>query len=84
MSQPFQVAEVFTGYQGKFVDLKTTVDNFKRIAAGEFDHLPEQAFYMVGDLVDVQAKAEVIWKDTAARLASAKEHESRKAAESKQ
>ena len=47
MSQPFQVAEVFTGYQGKYVDLKTTIDSFKRIAAGEFDHLPEQAFYMV-------------------------------------
>jgi len=84
MSQPFQVAEVFTGYQGKFVDLKTTVDNFKRIAAGEFDHLPEQAFYMVGDLVDVQAKAEVIWKDTAARLQAQKEYESKNKAAEKQ
>jgi len=60
MSQPFQVAEVFTGYQGKYVDLKTTIDSFKRIAAGEFDHLPEQAFYMVGPVAEVVEKAEKI------------------------
>ena len=69
MSQPFQVAEVFTGYEGKFVDLKTTVDSFKRICAGEFDHLPEQAFYMVGPLTEVQEKAEKILKETAEREA---------------
>ena len=72
MSQPFQVAEVFTGYEGKFVDLKTTVDSFKRICAGEFDHLPEQAFYMVGPLTEVQEKAQKILKDTADREARKK------------
>jgi len=57
MSQPFQVAEVFTGYKGKFVDLKDTVNGFRRIVAGEFDDLPEQAFYMVGDIEEVKQKA---------------------------
>jgi len=67
MSQPFQVAEVFTGFEGKFVTLKETISAFKRIAAGEFDHLPEQAFYMVGGLDDVVAKADKIAKEVAAR-----------------
>jgi len=58
MSQPFQVAEVFTGYEGRLVDLKDTISGFQRIVAGEFDNLPEQAFYMVGGIDDVLAKAE--------------------------
>jgi len=57
MSQPFQVAEVFTGMQGKFVTLKETIDGFRRIAAGDFDSTPEGAFYMVGNLQDVEEKA---------------------------
>src|SRR5271154_5124822 len=63
MSQPFQVAEVFTGYLGKLVDLKTTIESFKRIASGEFDHLPEAAFYMVGPLSEVVEKADKIMKE---------------------
>ena len=47
LSQPFTVAETFTGSPGKYVPLKETVNGFKAIIAGEFDHLPEQAFYMV-------------------------------------
>jgi len=70
MSQPFQVAEVFTSMEGKFVPLKETINNFKRIVAGEFDHFPEQAFFMVGGLDDVVKKAEKIAAETAARKAS--------------
>jgi F0F1-type ATP synthase beta subunit len=73
MSQPFQVAEIFTGFAGKFVDLATTINSFKRIAAGEFDHLPEQAFYMVGPLKEVEEKAAVIIKENAARALAEKE-----------
>ena len=53
LSQPFTVAEVFTGRKGKFVDLPTAISNFKSIIKGEYDHLPENAFYMQGDLKDV-------------------------------
>merc|ERR1712070_7932 len=67
MSQPFQVAEVFTGFPGKFCSLEQTLDGFKRISAGEFDHLPEQAFYMVGPLEEVVEKAEKIAQEAAAR-----------------
>jgi len=81
MSQPFQVAEVFTGYAGKFVDLPTTIESFKRIAAGEFDHLPEQAFYMVGPLAEVEEKAAKILKETAERVAAEKEEEAKKKAQ---
>jgi ATP synthase F1 beta subunit len=70
MSQPFQVAEVFTGMEGKFVDLKNTISAFKRICAGEFDALPEAAFYMVGGLDDVVKKAEKIAAEAAARRAA--------------
>jgi len=80
MSQPFQVAEVFTGYQGKYVDLKTTIDSFKRIASGEFDHLPEQAFYMVGPVSEVQEKAAKILKETAEREAAKKAAQQKAAA----
>jgi F-type H+-transporting ATPase subunit beta len=58
LSQPFDVAQVFTGSPGVQVPLEKTIDSFKRVVAGEFDHLPEAAFYMVGDIDDVQAKAE--------------------------
>jgi F-type H+-transporting ATPase subunit beta len=58
LSQPFFVASQFTGYEGKYVPLKETVSSFKRILAGEFDDLPEQAFYMVGGIDEVKAKAQ--------------------------
>jgi len=57
LSQPFTVAEVFTGFQGKFVAVKDTVAGFKGILDGKYDHLPESAFYMVGDINEVVAKA---------------------------
>ena len=53
LSQPFFVAEVFTGAPGKYVPLKDTIKSFKAIVAGEYDHLPEQAFYMCGGIEDV-------------------------------
>ena len=56
--QPFTVAEVFTGSPGKYVPLKDTIKGFKMIANGELDHLPEQAFYMVGTIEEAIAKAE--------------------------
>ena len=58
LSQPFDVAKVFTGSDGIQVPLAETIDSFKRVVAGEFDHLPEAAFYMVGGINDVIAKAE--------------------------
>ena len=57
-SQPFHVAEVFTGAPGKLVPLKETIRGFKGLLAGEYDHIPEQAFYMVGGIDEVLAKAE--------------------------
>jgi len=57
LSQPFQVAEVFTGHAGKFVSLKDTITGFNKILAGEFDHIPEIAFYKVGGIEDVLDKA---------------------------
>jgi len=57
LSQPFTVAEVFTGFQGKFVAVKDTVSGFKGILDGKYDHLPESAFYMVGDINEVVSKA---------------------------
>lgn len=56
LSQPFFVAEVFTGSPGKYVTLKDTIDGFKRILSGELDDLPEQAFYLVGDINEAIAK----------------------------
>ncbi len=58
LSQPFSVAEVFTGFKGKYVRLKDTIESFKRVAAGEFDHIPEQCFYMAGAIEDVVANYE--------------------------
>jgi F-type H+-transporting ATPase subunit beta len=57
LSQPFTVAETFTGSPGKYVPLKETVNGFKAIIAGEFDHLPEQAFYMVGPIEEAEEQA---------------------------
>ncbi len=57
MSQPFHVAEQFTGRPGKFVKLSDTIESFERICAGEFDHLPEQAFFMAGTVEDVEVNA---------------------------
>jgi len=57
LSQPFSVAEVFTGTPGKYVALKDTIAGFKAIVNGEFDHLPEQAFYMVGAIDEAAEKA---------------------------
>jgi F-type H+-transporting ATPase subunit beta len=57
LSQPFFVAEVFTGSPGKYVSLKDTISGFKAIVAGEYDHLPEQAFYMVGSIDEAVEKA---------------------------
>ena len=58
LSQPFSVAEVFTGTPGALVSLQDTISSFKAIVAGEYDHLPEQAFYMQGGIDDVVKKAE--------------------------
>ncbi len=58
LSQPFHVAEVFTGRDGKYVPLEETIESFERVVEGEFDHLPEQAFYMVGGIDEVVAQAE--------------------------
>ena len=58
LSQPFHVAEVFTGFPGVFVPIEDTVRSFKAIVAGEYDELPEAAFYMVGTIEDAVAKAE--------------------------
>jgi len=60
LSQPFHVAEVFTGAPGKYVPLKDTIKGFKAIVAGEYDHLPEQAFYMVGGIEEAVEKAKTM------------------------
>ncbi len=60
LSQPFTVAEVFTGSSGKYVSLKDTIRAFKGIVAGEYDHLPEQAFYMVGTIEEAVEKAKTL------------------------
>jgi F-type H+-transporting ATPase subunit beta len=57
LSQPFHVAEIFTGTKGVYVKLEETIRSFKKILDGELDHIPEQAFYMVGGIDDVLAKA---------------------------
>ena len=64
LSQPFFVAEVFTGSPGKLVDLETTIKGFDAICKGEYDHLPEAAFYMVGGIEEVVEKAEKLAKDS--------------------
>jgi F-type H+-transporting ATPase subunit beta len=57
LSQPFFVAEQFTGMPGKFVELEDTIRSFKEIVEGQHDDLPEQAFYMVGDIDEAVEKA---------------------------
>ena len=64
LSQPFFVAEVFTGSPGKLVDLDDTIKGFDAICKGEYDHLPEAAFYMVGGIEEVIEKAEKLSKDS--------------------
>ena len=65
LSQPFDVAKVFTGSDGKQVPLEETITSFKAVVAGEYDHLPEGAFYMVGGIEEVKAKAEKMAADAA-------------------
>jgi F-type H+/Na+-transporting ATPase subunit beta len=60
LSQPFHVAEVFTGSPGKYVSLKDTIKGFKGIVAGDYDNLPEQAFYMVGTIEEAVEKAKTL------------------------
>ncbi len=64
LSQPFFVAEVFTGSPGKLVDLDSTIKGFDAICKGEYDHLPEAAFYMVGGIEEVIEKAEKLAKES--------------------
>ena len=66
LSQPFFVAEVFTGSPGKLVDLESTIKGFAAICKGEYDHLPEAAFYMVGTIEEAIEKAEKMSKEAAA------------------
>ncbi|XP_026469608.1 ATP synthase subunit beta, mitochondrial-like [Ctenocephalides felis] len=63
LSQPFTVAEVFTGHPGRLVAVKDTVEGFKRILSGEFDHYPEMAFYMVGTISEVTEKVKIMAKE---------------------
>jgi F-type H+-transporting ATPase subunit beta len=58
LSQPFHVAEVFTGNPGKYVKLPDTIRSFRDVVDGKYDHLPEQAFYMVGSIDEAVKKAE--------------------------
>lgn len=69
LSQPFQVAEVFTGHAGKLVTMEQTISGFTEILSGKYDHLPEVAFYMVGDISEVVTKAERL-ADEAAEAAA--------------
>ena len=63
LSQPFSVAEQFTGMAGKYVELKDTIDGFRKIVEGEMDDLPEQAFYMVGTIEEAAEKAKKLAED---------------------
>ncbi|MFC3052730.1 F0F1 ATP synthase subunit beta [Kordiimonas pumila] len=65
LSQPFHVAEIFTGIPGELVSLEDTIKGFKAIVAGEYDHLPEAAFYLVGNIEAAVAKAEKLAADAA-------------------
>ena len=65
LSQPFDVAKVFTGSDGVQVPLDDTIRSFKAVVAGEYDHLPEAAFYMVGGIEEVKAKAQRLAADAA-------------------
>ena len=65
LSQPFHVAEVFTGTPGVFVKLEDTIKGFKGILEGKYDNIPEQAFYMVGTIEDVLEKAKKMEEEAA-------------------
>ena len=65
LSQPFQVAEVFTGMPGVFVNLEDTIKGFRAIVDGEYDDLPESAFYMVGTIEEAVEKAKKIAAEAA-------------------
>ncbi len=65
LSQPFHVAEVFTGAPGKFVSLEDTIKGFKDLCSGKYDHLPEAAFYMVGNIEEAVAKAQKLAAEAA-------------------
>ena len=65
LSQPFFVAEVFTGSPGKLVDLDDTIKGFKGLCDGEYDHLPEAAFYMVGSIDEAVEKAQKLAAEVA-------------------
>lgn len=65
LSQPFHVAEVFTGTPGVFVKLEDTIKGFKGILEGKYDHIPEQAFYMVGTIEEVLEKAKKMKEEAA-------------------
>ena len=65
LSQPFHVAEIFTGSPGVLVDLADTIKGFKGLCAGDYDHLPEAAFYMVGTIDEAIAKAEKLAAEAA-------------------
>jgi F-type H+/Na+-transporting ATPase subunit beta len=60
LSQPFHVAEQFTGTPGRYVKVEETIESFERVVAGEFDHLPEQAFYMVGGIEQAVEKGKTL------------------------
>jgi F-type H+-transporting ATPase subunit beta len=60
LSQPFHVAEQFTGSPGKYVPVRETIAGFRELIAGNCDHMPEQAFYMVGNLDEAVAEAEAL------------------------
>ena len=60
LSQPFAVAQQFTGVEGRYVKLEDTVESFERVVSGEFDELPEQAFYMVGGIQEAVEKAKTL------------------------
>lgn len=78
LSQPFQVAEVFTGSPGRYVSLDKTIAGFKALLDGKMDAFPEMAFYMVGDTDEVAEKADRLAKEMAARKASAADEEAAK------
>ena len=65
LSQPFHVAEVFTGFPGKLVSLEDTINGFRDICDGKYDDLPEAAFYMVGSIDEAVAKADQLAQEAA-------------------
>jgi len=78
LSQPFQVAEVFTGHPGKFVSLAKTIEGFKGILEGKYDDLPEPAFYMVGPIEEVIAKANTMVDESSKKVTKDETKEEKK------